>query len=140
ITKARWIKPANQRALEQRAAHTIFAMKDVNITNFCIRDSIYICRHKICPSRLKQEPMQCMKCRCWGHYANGCAARIDTCGTRRGEDRMKDCTSKDKTYCISCKSSSHTSWDRECPEFQRRCTQYDENFPENNLPYFPTGE
>jgi hypothetical protein len=32
------------------------------------------------------------------------------------------------------------SWDRGCPEFQRRCDQYDENYPENNLTYFPTVE
>ena len=30
----------------------------------------------------------------------------------------------------------HASWDRECPEFRRRCDQFDENYPENNLPYF----
>jgi hypothetical protein len=32
------------------------------------------------------------------------------------------------------------SWDRECPEFWRRCAQFDENYPENNLLYFPMDE
>ena len=54
------------------------------------------------------------------------------------------CTNKykneDKTHCVSCKLSTHPSWDRECPEFQRRCRQFDENYLENNLTYFPKEE
>jgi hypothetical protein len=41
---------------------------------------------------------------------------------------------------MSCKPDAHASWDRECPEFQRRCAQFDENYPVNNLQYFPTEE
>jgi hypothetical protein len=91
-------------------------------------------------SRLKHEPMQCMKCRHWGHFAYTCSTTIDTCGTCGGEHRSNECSSKEKTYCISCKSNMHASWDRDCPEFRRRCGQYDENYPENSLPYFPTSE
>jgi hypothetical protein len=43
IVKARWIKPAYRRAPEQRAAHTIFALKEVTTANICIRDGLYIC-------------------------------------------------------------------------------------------------
>ena len=43
-------------------------------------------------------------------------------------------------FCVSCKSNTHASWDRDCPEFCRRCDQFDENYPENNLPYFPSKE
>ncbi|KAF8274190.1 hypothetical protein EI94DRAFT_1556467, partial [Lactarius quietus] len=82
------------------------------------------------------ELMQCMKCRCWGHFVRSCSATTDTCSTCRGEHRTKDCVCKDKVHCVSCKYNMHASWDRGCSEFIRRCTQYDENYPENNLPYF----
>lgn len=140
IIKARWIKPINRRAPEQRAAHAIFALKDPKITNICIRDGIRVCGLRIFPSRLKHEPMQCMKCRKWGHFANACTASTNTCSTCGGNHRTDECTVKDKTHCVSCKSNKHASWDRICPEFQRRCAQFDENYPENNLPYFPTDE
>ena len=56
------------------------------------------------------------------------------------EHRTSNCDNKEKTYCVSCKSNTHASWDRECPEFRKRCDQFDENYPENNLPYFPSEE
>ena len=34
----------------------------------------------------------------------------------------------------------HASWDRSCPEFQRKIAQFDEIHPENVLTYFPTNE
>ena len=140
IEKARWIKPEYRRTAGQKAAHAIFIFKDVTIANQCIRDGLYVCGLRIRPSRLKHEPLQCMKCRKWGHFANACLASVDTCGTCGEEHRTSECTNKGKTYCVSCKSDEHASWDRDCPEFQRRCAQYDENYPENNLTYFPTHE
>jgi hypothetical protein len=140
IVKARWIKPEYRRTPEQRAAHAIFSIRDPNIANICIRDGIYVCGLRIRPSRLKHEPMQCMKCRRWGHFAHSCTATSDACGTCSGDHRTNECQAKEKTHCVSCKSNTHASWDRNCPEFLRRCAQYDENYPENNLPYFPTSE
>jgi hypothetical protein len=101
---------------------------------------VTVCSLRIRPSWLKHEPMQCMKCRCWGHFAYTCTVSADTCRTCGGGHRSNDCSNKEKTHCISCKSDMHTSWDREYPEFRRRCEQYDENYPENSLPYFPTDE
>ena len=140
IEKARWIKPEYRRLPGQRAAHAILTIRNIDIANTCIRDGLTICGLRIRPSRLKHEPMQCMKCRRWGHFANACLATTDLCGTCGDEHRTNACTNRDKKHCVSCKSDEHASWDRECPVFRRRCDQFDENFPENNLPYFPTEE
>ena len=140
ITKARWIKPMNRRVPGQRAAHAIFTISDITLANEYIRDGIKVCGLHIRPSRLKHEPMQCMKCRRWGHFAHACTASADTCGTCGEEHRTSECSNKGKTHCVSCKSDEHASWDRTCPEFLRRCDQYDENYPENSLPYFPSEE
>jgi hypothetical protein len=140
IEKARWIKPEQRRAIGQRAAHAIFTLKDITEANRCIRDGLKICGLRIRPSRLKHEPLQCMKCRKWGHFANACTATTDTCGTCGGDHRSKDCTQYGKAYCVSCRSDAHASWDRDCPEFRRRCEQFNENYPENSLTYFPTEE
>ena len=34
----------------------------------------------------------------------------------------------------------HASWDRNCPEFIKRCAWYDEKHPDNALKFFPTKE
>lgn len=140
IQKARWIKPENRRFPGQQAAHAIFAIKDANTANMCLRDGLHVCGSRSRPSRLKQEPMQCMKCRRWGHFANACTAAANTCGTCGGEHRTDTCSNREQTFCVSCKSNEHASWSRECPDFRRRCEQLDENIPENNLQYFPTEE
>ena len=140
IDKARWIKPIYRRVLGQKAAHATFLINDATMANKCIKEGLFIRGAKVYPTRLKQEPTQCMKCRGWGHYASDCSATKDTCGTCGGEHRSADCMESGKRYCASCKSNAHASWDRSCPEFLKRCAWYDEKHPDNTLKYFPTEE
>ena len=101
IIKARWIKPEHRRSLEQHAAHAIFTLNEAGTANRCIRDSIQVCALKVHPSRLKHEPMQCMKCRHWGHFANICSANLDTCRTCRGPHRTNICVAVSLRATIS---------------------------------------
>jgi hypothetical protein len=137
IRKARWIKPAERRRAGQTHAYAILTIVSVDIANKLIKDGLGICNSLIRPSKLKQEPTQCMKCRRWGHFADKCLQSEDTCGTCGGKHRTSNCTSKDKRHCISCGSNTHASWDRACPEFIRRCALIDERNPDNNMPFFP---
>ena len=105
IAKARWIKPEYRRVQGQKAAHAIFAFKDATNANKCIRDGIQVCSLRVRPNRLKHEPMQCMKCRRWGHFAHSCTAEMDTCGTCRGKHKTKDCMTRDRMFCVSCKTT-----------------------------------
>jgi hypothetical protein len=140
ICKARWIKPANRRKPEQRVAHATFILNTASIANRCIKEGLYICGAKVFPAKLKQEPSQCMKCRKWGHYASECTAQKDICGTCGGEHRTNNCTDHNKRHCVACKADTHASWDRNCPEFKKRCNMFDESHPENALKFFPTQE
>jgi hypothetical protein len=140
ISKIRWIKPENRRKPDQRLAHASFTLSSAEAANICIRDGILVHGVKTYPSKMKQEPTQCLKCRKWGHYANRCMATRDTCGTCGGDHWTKSCNEPSKRSCASCNVSSHASWDRQCPEFLKRCTHFDELHPENALKYFPTEE
>ena len=53
---------------------------------------------------------------------------------------MNACNVKGRLYCVSCDNNSHASWDRNCPEFMRRCAIYDDRNPENGMPYYPTDQ
>jgi len=138
ICKARWIKPIERRRAGQTHAYTILSITSVERANTLIRDGLNICRARIRPTKQKAEPIQCMKCRNWGHFAGDCPAAEDTCGTCGGRHRTNTCQEQHRLWCVTCESTDHASWDRNCPEFNRRCYMMDERNPENSMPYFPT--
>ena len=140
VSKARWIKPIYRRHAKQTVAYATLSLNSAIEANRLIRDGMYICSNRTYPKRLKYEPKQCMKCRKWGHFASECQAKLDTCGTCGENHVTKDCVDKGKRYCVACKATDHASWDRSCPEFQRKIAQFDEIHPENALTYFPTEE
>jgi hypothetical protein len=140
LSKARRIKPEYRRHPNQKFAYATLLLSSAMEANRLIRDGMYVCSTRTFPKRLKYKPRQCMKCRKWGHYASECRASINTCGTCRGDHTTRDCDEPGKRHCVACHSSEHTSWDRSCPEFQRKSAHFDELHPENALTYFPTDE
>jgi hypothetical protein len=88
----------------------------------------------------KREPIRCAKCQRYGHMAKECLSHKDTCANCAEEHRTSDCSNKNRTCCISCESEDHASWNRNCPEFERCCTDTDSRYPENTMPYYPTDD
>src|SRR6202789_452058 len=138
ILKAKWIKPEARRRTGQTHAHATASISLASTANRLIKEGLDIFGIKIRPERLKQEPLQCLRCRRWGHYAINCLELDEACGTCGGKHRTSQCNNPEKKYCVSCNSDKHTSWDRNCPELLRRKNSFDEKHPENNLVYFPT--
>ena len=137
IRRARWIKPVARRREGQTNAYAILVIASVDIANKVIKDGLGICGSLIRPSKQKQEPVQCMKCRRWGHFADKCPENEDTCGTCGGKHRTNVCSNNGKRHCVSCDVNSHASWDRSCPEFIKRCEAIDRKNPVNSMPFFP---
>jgi hypothetical protein len=140
VRKARWIKLTGRRRLEQTHAYAILTITSADAANLIIRDGLIIHGARVQPTKQKQEPIQCMKCRKWGHFAGECTASKDTCGTCREHHRTNVCTNKGKLWCVTCENTYHASWDRNCLKFNRRCFVMDERNPENSMPYFPTDQ
>jgi hypothetical protein len=140
IKKARWIKPINRRREGQTHAYAILSLASPSTANHLIRKGISACGVKMQPTKLKHEPLQCLRCRHWGHMAAQCLSTHDICGACGEEHNTNDCKHPKKRYCVSCKDNTHASWDRGCPEFIRRREIHNNKYPENNLPFFPTDE
>ena len=140
LSKVKWIKPIERRRLDQTHAYAIFSFRTPSSANTIIRDGLNICSTKVRPKKQKKEPIQCLKCRRWGHFVAECKADTDVCGNCGEAHRTNACGNKGKVFCVSCGVDTHPSQDRNCPELIRRGAIYDERNPENAMPYFPSDQ
>ena len=83
IVKAKWIKPIGRQRPDQTHTFVIIMLSSADSTNILIRDGMNICNARVRPKKQKAEPVQCMKCRKWGHFTSNCQVDKDTCGTCR---------------------------------------------------------
>jgi hypothetical protein len=140
VRKAKWIKPIARRRPRQMHAFAVLAISAMDTANIIIRDGLNIHGVKVRPTKQKHEPVQSMKCRRWGHFAGNCPASVDTCGTCGEQHRTNACLNSGKLWCVTCESTYHASWDRNCPEFSRKCAMMDKKNPVNSMPFFPTDQ
>ena len=64
LVKARWIKPEGRRRKGQTHAHATAVISIPETANCIIKDGLHICRIDIRLEKLRQEPLQCLHCRC----------------------------------------------------------------------------
>jgi len=140
ITQMKWIKDPQRRGRNQRVAHALMSLNNPKAANKLIESGMYFDYGRLRPYKDKKEPLRCLKCQRWGHMAKNCTEEKDTCGTCAGEHRHSKCNSYRTYFCISCKSSSHSSSDKECPEYKTQLEALNAHIPENSMPYFPTEE
>ena len=136
-----WIKPPAQRAPTQTCGCLVLMFSDVDAANRAKTTGLIISNKRVSVSKYKKEPIRCLKCQGWNHIAVECILNMDICGTcgMRGH-HTSTCTNTNTTHCRSCGTDDHTSWDRDCPTFIKKCREFDAKHPENNLPYYPSTE
>jgi hypothetical protein len=140
ILQARWIKPASRRSPSQTCGHAILSLTSPQAANEILSHGLFICHKKVYAEKCKKEPLRCLKCHGWSHLARDCLAAHDTCGTCSQRHRTSNCTNTQRPHCVPCGIAGHASWDRNCPIFQRKCSELNDRVDENNMPYFPTVE
>ena len=140
ITRMKWIKDPNRRSANQRRVHALVSTTSPHAANHLIKEGLYLDQTRFHPRKDRKEPIRCLKCQRWGHFSGSCTQKTDTCGICAHEHRDRNCNSFGTYHCVNCDSDSHSSRDRECPDFQRRCEELDARTPENAMPYFPTDE
>ena len=109
IRKARWIKPMERRRPEQTHAYVIISLTSVESANIIIRDGLIICGTKVRPTKQKHKPLQCMKCRHWGHLATECLAKKNVCGNCGKDHCTSTCKDRSNPFCIACNEDMHAS-------------------------------
>ena len=124
IMATRWIKPPNRRSQHQLVAHAIFTFDNPKSANKAITEQLLVCHKKLDAVKSKREPVQCMKCQHWGHFAMSCPSPHDWCGNCGEQHRTNDCNSP-SLFCIPCRVDGHPSWDRDRPTFNAKSKEMD---------------
>ena len=141
VAAIRWAKPISKRSTNQRSAHLILTFVDPESANRAISNGTTICNRRCRTERVRREPLRCLKCQGWNHMARDCTETKDKCSNCAENHRSEECGQlKSLTRCVSCQTSNHASWSRECPTFLRKVEELNERNPENRLPFFPTTE
>jgi hypothetical protein len=96
IRMARWVKPIARRSPSQRTAHLILSFTDVNAANRALANRLTICHRRTTVENIKKEPVRCLKCQQWNHYAKECIADHNTCRNCAEHHRTNHCP--DHTY------------------------------------------
>ena len=139
-SRLKWIKDPSRRGTRQRVAHALLSVTSPQAANQLIKEGLYLDQTKYHPRKDRKEPLRCLKCQRWGHYSSSCTQDRDTCGVCARDHRDRNCSSFETYHCVNCESNTHSSRDRSCPDFQRRCIELDARAPDNAMPYFPTDE
>jgi hypothetical protein len=136
----KWVKPIHRRTLNQRTAHLFLMFTNTDAANRAITNGLNICSRRCHVERVKREPIRCLKCQGWNHFARECLENKDTCGNCTKEHRTSECTTPLTKCCMSCKMEGHTSWSRECPTFNRKLNDLNDRNLENTLQFIPTAD
>ncbi len=81
VLRARWVKPAYRRALEQTCGHIILTLSTPETANSILTNGLVICQKRVYAEKCRKEPIRCLKCHGWGHLSYDCPQDFDTCGT-----------------------------------------------------------
>jgi len=139
ISTIKWVKAVEKRSLNQRTAHLSLTFTNADAANRAITNGLIICNRKCHVEKSKREPLRCLKCQGWNHYAKECTSEQDRCANCAEGHRTNSCQSTEKR-CASCNSKDHASWSRLCPVFLRKMEEFNLRSPENSLQFFPTAD
>ncbi|CEL58619.1 hypothetical protein RSOLAG1IB_12163 [Rhizoctonia solani AG-1 IB] len=132
-----WCKPPHKRKPEQTMAVLRLEMRSHDLADRLITEGGQLDYAPVLFRKANQEPMRCLRCQRYGHKASKCVSGPDdVCSHCGGAHRIANCTNKEKKWCVSCQSSAHCSFDRECPTFRAECTKFNTRRPENSSRLF----
>jgi hypothetical protein len=114
FTRAHWINRQTSEDLQKRKKHSSLVIYCTNPdrANLCIEEQISICGTLHRTERFRALPLQCFKCRKYGHVAAMCH-NDPRCGSCAGKHLTRDCKCPMPTPCADSAHCTHI--DVKCP-------------------------
>jgi hypothetical protein len=141
IVSANWIKRPDRRAPNQQVATLKVICGDSHSANLLLSQKVFIRDHAVTVLKDIHEPIRCNNCQEFGHIRANCKNDEICANCCSPEHKSEDCPPNQAPHCRACgPKSTHPSYSRNCPDFINRCSALDDRYPENSMPYYPTGE
>ncbi|KAF5376429.1 hypothetical protein D9615_008638 [Tricholomella constricta] len=141
IVSATWLKRIDRRSPKQNVASLKVVCANAEDANRLLQGRIFVKGHVVAVRKDLREPIRCNKCQLYGHVRNTCKSPERCASCASAEHPTTGCPTNFTPRCVSCGTdSSHSSSSRSCPTFKKLCDDLETRFPENSMPFFPTGE
>ncbi|KAF8055947.1 hypothetical protein FPV67DRAFT_1536105 [Lyophyllum atratum] len=141
ITSASWLKRIDRRSPKQTLASIKLSCDSAETANQLLRQRVYIASHLVAIRKDLKEPIRCNMCQHFGHMRATCTGQEHCALCASTGHKTTECTPNHTPRCVLCgPDSTHSSSSRNCPAFKKLCEDLDTRFPENSMPYFPTGD
>ena len=141
ISSASWLKSPERRSPNQHIASLKVVCFSPEAANHLIRERVYVAGHVVNIRKDLREPIRCNKCQLYGHIRGVCISDEKCAHCASGDHVTANSRPNQRLSCVSCgPDSSHASSSCTCSTFKETCAALDTRYPENSMPYFPTGE
>jgi len=147
IENIRWLRDPKHWKPDQKAAHAVISIGDIELANAIIRDGLLVESQRLRARKLEEEPKRCFKCQRLnpGHKAAECPSKVDVCPNCAGDHVGSQCSATEGEFsCASCKANgkkhNHTAWDKACASVIAEKAIMRTRNPAMRYKYFPTRE
>ena len=139
IHTASWCKCPDKHSPNQATAMLKVACSSPDSANRLLTSRIQVDNHLVDVCKDIHILIRCVKCQEYGHIQDSCIS-IERCANCTSEFHKTDTCDRSPS-CVSCgPDSQHPSISPACPTFLNKCNTLDQQFPENAMPYFPSGD
>jgi hypothetical protein len=141
ISSASWLKNPERRSPNQHVASLKVTCSSPEAANHLLRERVYIAGHVVNIRKDLREPIRCNKCQLYGHIRSACISD-EKCAYCASSDHTTAECRPDQRPVASPVAPTPTTQAPLAPArpFKEKCTALDARYPENTMPYFPTGE
>ncbi|QRV96440.1 hypothetical protein RhiJN_24458 [Ceratobasidium sp. AG-Ba] len=131
-----WVKPAEMWAPGQTRAVLWISLRLQDVADKLISSRGRLEGERVTFRRIVEEPLRCMRCQRYGHKANDCCAKQDTCSCCAGGHCSLECPTPNRLACANCHLEEHAAWNRKCEAYLAAWEKFSQLRPENNCPFF----
>src|ERR1700722_14901156 len=141
ISTAEWCKKPEKRSPGQSTANLKVHCASAESANRILQERIRVDGNLVNVHKDLRQPLRCIRCHEYGHFRDGCYNKERCAHCASETHTTANCDSSNAPSCAACgEGSNHPAASPTCPTFLAKQKSLLQRFPENSMPYYPTGE
>jgi hypothetical protein len=141
ISSAEWCKKPEKRSPGQATANLKVHCASAESANRVLQERIRVDGNLVNVHKDLRQPLRCVKCHEYGHFKDACPNKERCALCASDTHTSTNCSNSNAPSCAACgDGSGHPASSPICPTFLAKQKALLQRFPENSMPYYPTGE